>query len=103
MNITPIFISYTRQDSEWVQAISASLADKGEFFKAYDTALQTLVSNPHNTALHNKQLHSINTWGDGIFAVFNHVAALRELNLLRRRLRVCHRNLCSGVGHWQQQ
>jgi len=29
MNSTPIFISYAREDSEWVQAISESLADKG--------------------------------------------------------------------------
>lgn len=29
MNNTPIFISYAREDSEWVQAISASLANKG--------------------------------------------------------------------------
>ncbi|WP_334120045.1 TIR domain-containing protein [Limnobacter sp.] len=29
MNTTPIFISYAREDSQWVQAISASLASKG--------------------------------------------------------------------------
>lgn len=29
MNTTPIFISYAREDSEWVQAINASLAIKG--------------------------------------------------------------------------
>ena len=28
MNATPIFISYAREDSEWVQSISASLAEK---------------------------------------------------------------------------
>ena len=61
-------------------------ADMKGFSKLGDAALPTFVEHIMGrlatiTALHHKQLHSINTWGDGIFAVFNNVATAAECAL----------------------
>ena len=61
-------------------------ADVKGFSKLGDAALPAFVEQIMGrlakvTAQHQVQLHSINTWGDGIFAVFNHVAAAAECAL----------------------
>lgn len=61
-------------------------ADVKGFSKLGDAALPAFVEQIMGrlakvTAQHQRQLHSINTWGDGIFAVFNHVAAAAECAL----------------------
>lgn len=61
-------------------------ADVKGFSKLGDAALPAFVEQIMGrlakvTAQHQDQLHSINTWGDGIFAVFNHVAAAAECAL----------------------
>jgi len=61
-------------------------ADVKGFSKLGDAALPAFVEQIMGrlakvTAQHQQQLHSINTWGDGIFAVFNHVAASAECAL----------------------
>lgn len=61
-------------------------ADVKGFSKLGDAELPTFVEHIMGrlakvTAQHQQQLHSINTWGDGIFAVFDHVAAAAECAL----------------------
>lgn len=61
-------------------------ADVKGFSKLGDATLPVFVEQIMGrlakvTAQHKNQLHSINTWGDGIFAVFNNVAAAAECAL----------------------
>jgi class 3 adenylate cyclase len=66
-------------------------ADVKGFSKLGDATLPAFVEHIMGrlakvTAQHNHQLHSINTWGDGVFAVFNDVAAAAECALAMQEI-----------------